>query len=230
MNQLKIIGAGFGRTGTVSLKVALEALGFAPCYHMSEVFQNMETMLPLWEQVAAGKLTDWTSIFGNYQATVDWPTCNFYAELMQTYPDAKVLLSVRDPEQWYESARSTLYDGANQLLAMNEHLRRPGAMVTKLVWQDTFHDRFEDKAYAISVFNRHNAEVQRTVPAEKLLVYNVKEGWAPLCAFLNVPVPDGPFPHLNDRASIQRDFDKLNDAGAATQDLIHDWTPQTIGT
>lgn len=226
MNGLQVIGAGFGRTGTVSLKVALEALGFAPCYHMSEVFQNMETMLPLWEAVAAGTLTDWTSIFGNYQATVDWPSCNFYAELIHTYPDAKVLLTVRDPQQWYESARSTLYDGANQLFAMNEQMRRPGAMITKLVWQDTFDGRFEDKAYAIEVFKQHIEAVKGTVPAEKLLVYNVVEGWKPLCAFLGVPVPDQPFPHLNTRAAIQQDFDKFQDTGGDAQELMRDWTPE----
>ncbi|MBA3943841.1 MAG: sulfotransferase family protein [Herpetosiphonaceae bacterium] len=216
MNQLKIIGGGFGRTGTLSLKVALEALGFAPCHHMYEVYQHMETLFPRWEAVAAGTPSDWTSIFSNYQATVDWPACNFYAELMQTYPDANVLLSVRDPEQWYESTRVTLYDGTRQLVAADEPMtRRFGEMVNKIVWQDTFDDRFEDKAYAISVFNRHIEAVKRNVPAEKLLVYNVKEGWAPLCAFLGVPVPDQPFPHLNDRASIQKEMDKATGASVA---------------
>jgi hypothetical protein len=212
---LKIIGAGFGRTGTESLKAALEALGFGPCYHMSEVLQNMETMLPLWEAALDGTLADWSSIFAHYQATVDWPACNYYEELMAVYPDAKVLLSVRDPASWYESAFSTLYQavrmgadeaqGAGDISAMDAQtaarMARFGKMITML-WQKTFGGRFEDREYALSVFTQHIEAVKRNVPAEKLLIFNVKEGWEPLCAFLGVPVPDTSFPHLNDRAAF----------------------------
>src|SRR5690242_7699355 len=108
VRSLKVIGAGFGRTGTLSLKVALEELGFGPCYHMIEVFQYPEHA-KLWEAATQGKPIDWDQIFANYQATVDWPGCTFYADLMARYPDAKVLLSVRDPETWYESVMSTIY-------------------------------------------------------------------------------------------------------------------------
>lgn len=210
---LKIIGAGFGRTGTRSLKEALEILGFGPCYHMVEVFEHPEHA-PLWEAAARGEPVAWKELLRDYRATVDWPGCTFYKELMEVYPDAKVLLSVRDPEKWYESVSSTIYQVSQRsrtafapLLLLLLKFVRPGVgrgvpMVNQIVWRDTFHGRFEEKAYAISVFNQHNEEVKRHVPPEKLLVYQVKEGWEPLCAFLGVPVPDMPFPHLNDRQTF----------------------------
>ena len=191
---LKVIGAGFGRTGTLSVKTALEELGFSPCYHMVEVF-NKPGAEEQWEAVARGEPVDWNTIFAGYRASVDWPACTFYKEQMQIYPDAKVLLTIRDPEKWYESAMSTIFSGVRSRLAESTHAQ----MVNALVWEGTFNGRFEDKDYAVAVFNRHIEEVKHYVPAEKLLVYNVKEGWEPLCAFLGVAVPDIPFPHLNDR-------------------------------
>ncbi|SRR5579884_1952208 len=210
---LKIIGAGFGRTGTRSLKEALEILGAGPCYHMVEVFEHPEHVA-LWVAASKGEPVDWQKIFHDYRATVDWPACTFYKELMEVYPNAKVLLSVRDPEKWYESAMSTIYQ-ANQrrrspfatVAFFLLKLLRPGIaagipMVDHIVWNGTFNGRFEDKEYAISIFNQHNEEVKNYVPSEKLLVYSVKDGWEPLCAFLGVPVPSVPFPHLNDRESF----------------------------
>lgn len=209
---LKIIGAGFGRTGTHSLKIALEELGFGPCHHMTEVFAN-PWQIPYWQAATEGKPVDWHTLLANYQATTDWPCCTFYEQLMQTYPDAKVLLSVRDPERWYESVTATIYRVSlmshspivSLVKLINPMVRerlRSVHMVNALVWQRTFHDKFEDKAYAISVFNQHNEEVKQRVPAEKLLVFDVKEGWEPLCTFLGVAVPDKPFPHVNDRESF----------------------------
>jgi hypothetical protein len=210
---LKIIGAGFGRTGTRSLKEALEILGSGPCYHMVEVFEHPEHV-PLWEAAAKGEPVDWKELLRDYRATVDWPGCTFYKELMEVYPDAKVLLSVRDPEKWYESVQSTIYQASRirrnaltSLIFLLLKFIRPGIvagrpMVSRIVWDGTFHGRFEEKEYAIAVFNEHNEEVKRIVPPEKLLVYQVKEGWGPLCEFLGVPVPDVPFPHLNDRESF----------------------------
>lgn len=212
---LKIIGAGFGRTGTLSLKTALNELGFGPCYHMTEVFQHPDHN-ELWLAAARGEQVNWNDILGEYQSTVDWPGCAFYKELMRAYPDAKVLLTVRDPERWYESVNSTIYrvsrsktfSPASSIASFlmrrfipvsRVHLQ----MIGTIIWKDTFHGKFEDKAYALSVFNRHNEEVKKVVPAEKLLVYDVKEGWGPLCSFLGVDVPkDTPFPHLNDRDSF----------------------------
>src|SRR5205823_4535388 len=119
---LKIIGAGFGRTGTMSLKVALEELGFSPCYHMIEVFERPAD-IAVWEGAAVGKPIDWEALFAGYQATVDWPACIFYKELMQVYPDAKVLLTVRNPENWYESANSTIFQMRTRRPPISEQIR-----------------------------------------------------------------------------------------------------------
>jgi Sulfotransferase domain len=215
---VKIIGAGFGRTGTTSLKAALERLGFDPCYHMTEVFAHPEHA-DFWVAAWRGEPVDWDGVLGDYEATLDWPACTFYEELMEQHPDARVLLSVRDPERWYESTRSTIYEltkliegstisrvifGLVSLLAFGGFTGRRSSLANDLIWEGTFDGRFEDKAYAIEVFERHNEEVKRHVPPERLLVYEVKEGWGPLCEFLDVPEPDEPFPRLNDTAQMQR--------------------------
>src|SRR5262245_33341374 len=200
----KVIGAGLGRTGTLSLKLALEELGFSQCYHMTEVLARMDDAR-VWDAAARGQPVDWEALFRGYQATVDWPGCSFYAELIRRYPEAKVVLTVRDPDTWYDSARQTIYyvrqafpRWMGPLVPRLRHFRR---MIDRLVWDGTFHGRFEDKPYAIEVFNRHNEQVRLDVPTDRLLVYQVREGWEPLCAFLGVPVPvDKPFPHLNDAA------------------------------
>ncbi|MDQ3247991.1 MAG: sulfotransferase family protein [Chloroflexota bacterium] len=208
---LKIIGAGFGRTGTLSLKLALEALGYTKCYHMQEVFAH-PSHVQTWTDAATGKPVDWDKLFTGYQATVDWPGCTFYRELMQHYPDAKVLLSVRDPENWYQSAYNTIFRVGrqfpmNQMPKIVPPLRRFIRMVDAIIWRGTFHGRFADKPYAIAVFNRHIEEVKQIVPPQRLLVYEVKEGWEPLCKFLGVPVPQGiPFPHANDTVQFQQQF------------------------
>jgi hypothetical protein len=199
---LKIIGAGLGRTGTLSLKVALEQLGFSRCYHMSEVLAHPEHV-GVWDSAGRGERVDWEALFRGYQATVDWPGCNFYGEFLRLYPDAKVILTVRDSERWYESARQTIFHVRHAfprwVLPVLPRMRRFQGMLDRLIWVGMFQGRFDDKAAAIAVFERHNEEVKRTVPPDRLLVYEVKEGWEPLCAFLGVPIPEGkPFPHLND--------------------------------
>ncbi len=212
---LRVIGAGFGRTGTLSLKEALNQLGFGPCYHMTEVFSHPEH-IELWEAAAKGEPINWDDIFAEYHATVDWPSCDFYKELMAAYPKAKVLLTVRDPERWYESVQSTIYSIGRRSrrspsalvmsLAVRKfvpNMRKRLRMLNILIWKGTFKGKFEDKDFAIAVFLQHIEEVKQCVPPEKLLLYNVKEGWEPLCAFLGVAVPQGePFPHLNDRESF----------------------------
>ncbi len=213
---MQVIGAGFGRTGTSSLKAALETLGFGPCYHMTEVFAHPEHA-DLWQAAWRGEPVDWDGFLGGYEAAVDWPACTFYRELMEEYPEAKVLLSMRDPEKWYESTRSTIYElneaaershisrfvyGVMTLVIFGGFMR--GDMIEEIIWRGTFDGRFEDRAYAMQVFERHNERVKREVPAEKLLVYEVREGWGPLCEFLGVETPDEPFPHLNDAAGMRR--------------------------
>jgi Sulfotransferase domain len=215
---VKVIGAGFGRTGTWSLKAALEVLGFGPCYHMTEVFAH-PGHADFWSSAWRGEPVDWEGVLGGYEATVDWPACTFYEELMERHPEAKVLLSVRDPEPWYESTRSTIYElsmllesspiarlifGLISLLVFGGFAGSRSSIVNDMIWQGTFDGRFEDKAYAIEVFERHNEEVKRRVPSERLLVYEVTEGWVPLCEFLGVPEPEETFPHLNDATLLRR--------------------------
>jgi Sulfotransferase domain len=215
---VKVIGAGFGRTGTWSLKAALEKLGFGPCYHMTEVFAHPEHA-DLWVSAWRKEPVDWDKVLEGYEATMDWPACTFYEELMERNPEAKVLLSVRDPERWYESTRTTIYElsmlldssaiarlifGLSSLLIFGGFAGGRSSLVNDIIWQGTFDGRFEDKAYAIEVYERHNDEVRRRVPAGRLLVYQVKEGWGPLCEFLGVPEPEAPFPHLNDAALMRR--------------------------
>jgi hypothetical protein len=225
---LKIIGAGLGRTGTLSLKAALEELGFGKCYHMIEVLGN-PGQTAIWNAAAEGKPMDWDAVFQGYQATVDWPACNFYEELMRRYPDAKVILTVREPERWYDSARQTIYYVRNLIprwaAALNPRMRGFRPMLDRLVWDGMFHGRFEDKSYAIDVFNRHNEQVRRVTPPERLLVYEVKDGWGPLCSFLGVRIPEGkPFPHLNDaevfRSRIQRGARIMRLVAAGTVALL----------
>ena len=209
---MKLIGAGFGRTGTASLQVALDTLGFGPCYHMLEVFKNPEHVA-FWDRASRGEKVDFASFFAGWTSTVDWPGCTFYQELMKIYPDARVLLSVRDPERWYESCRKTIYPASTGKLSFSPPIpppaERAGAefnmpnFIERLIWTNTFHDRFEDHDYAIKVFNQHTADVERHVPPQQLLVFDVKDGWEPLCKFLDVPIPaDQSFPHLNDTASF----------------------------
>lgn len=219
--RLKVIGAGFGRTGTLSLKTALEELGVGPCYHMAEVINHTDHA-PVWVAAWQGEPVDWHTLLHGYQAAVDWPACSFYKELMEAYPTAKVILSVRDPEQWYESVLHTVYavsqhfessSPPEELAQFTRFSTTPSqlgepdmqavASLGKIIWEKVFNGRFEDREYAISVFLQHVENVKQHVPAEKLLVYNVKEGWEPLCAFLGIEPPaDKAFPHVNDRASF----------------------------
>jgi Sulfotransferase domain len=213
--RLEVIGAGFGRTGTMSLKVALETLGFGPCYHMTEVFANPEHV-ELWEAAARGEPVDWEELFRGYRATVDWPGAAFYEELMERYPDAKVILTVRDPERWYESARSTIFNiqGVTsspiftltaRFVPRMRRMRRAARMAGDLTRQSVFGGKLEDRRRALEAFVQWNENVTERVPAEKLLVYEVKEGWVPLCDFLGVEAPvDEPFPHLNDADSFRK--------------------------
>jgi hypothetical protein len=203
---IQVIGAGLGRTGTLSLKAALEALGFTRCYHMVEVLARLGDART-WDAAVRGEPVDWDRLFAGYRAAVDFPSCMFYRELLQKYPGAKVILTVRDPERWYDSARQTIYFARTAFprwaVVLNPRMRIFQRMIDRL-WDRALHGRFEDRAFAIDAFNRHNEQVRRDVPADRLLVYEISQGWAPLCAFLGVPVPEGkPFPHLNDAAEFR---------------------------
>lgn len=232
---MRVIGAGFGRTGTTSLQAALDTLGFGPCYHMTEVFRNPDHA-DLWRAAWRGEPVDWDSFLGDYEAAVDWPACTFYAELMEEYPDAKVLLSVRDPERWYESVHSTIYELSKAFIrspvfraifasftffAFGGFLRSSwGNMVNEIILQGTFDGRLDDKAYAMRVFEQHNEDVKRHVSPDRLLVYEVKEDWRPLCEFFGVPEPDEPFPRLNDAARIRRGVQTIRALAFVTPVLL----------
>ena len=218
---LEIIGAGLGRTGTLSLHAALERLGFAPCDHMTNNFAHPERFT-LWLEAVrrkrAGEAIDWRPLFNGYRATLDWPGAYFWQELLAAHPDAKVILTVRDPDRWYDSARATIYAGAQARSAtpwarvlygllgrINLRAGNGFRTVQETVWEGTFGGRFADRDYAIRVFAEQNRDVMATVPSERLLVFDVKEGWEPLSRFLGVPVPLGePFPHVNDAADFSR--------------------------
>jgi len=203
---MQIIGAGFGRTGTTSIKKALEDLGFGPCYHMQEVIKN-PAHVSFWRSARSRSREDWLRVFAPYRSSLDYPVCLVYRELMEIYPDAKVLLTVRDPEKWYESTLKTIYRVSNLIPAWQRYMLWPVArfydMANLVIWNGVFEGRFEERDFAIRKYHEHIEQVKAAVPPEKLLVFDVQQGWEPLCTFLDVPVPDRPFPHLNDRKMIQ---------------------------
>jgi hypothetical protein len=209
---MKVIGAGFGRTGTMSLKAALERLGFGPCFHMIDLIRD-PTPLPYWQAAADGEKVDWTEALDGWESTIDWPGCTFWEEMAEIWPDAPVLLSVRDPEAWYRSTYNSIHEAKEmalrgELQGNTEEAPDPAVMqmINGLIWKGTFKGRFTDKEFALEVFRRHNEDVKSKVPADRLLVYEIKQGWGPLCDFLGVEVPDEPMPHLNDTDSFRNMF------------------------
>lgn len=195
---LSVIGAGLSRTGTMSLKLALEQLGFGPCYHMTEFFQHPDHQA-LWDRAADGEAVDFELMFKDFAATTDTPANVFYAELAARYPDAKVVLSVRDPEAWFESITNSILKPGSE--AMMGQTPRTG-LFGRIYWR-TFGGHERDRAYMVDYFNRWTAEVTAAIPAERLLVYDCREGWAPLCVFLGVPAPTADFPRINAREEFQ---------------------------
>ncbi|MFC6020910.1 sulfotransferase family protein [Plantactinospora solaniradicis] len=203
-SMLHVIGAGFGRTGTTSLKAALERLGLGPCHTMLDLFSHPE-QIPLWLEAARGKPVNWTQVYAEYGSTVDWPGARFWREIAAAFPAAKIVLTARDPKAWYDSARSSIYaaameplpaSGADPVFASLWHMSR------EVVWDGVFDGRFDDREHAIRVYEENNRRVIEEVDADRLLVFEVTEGWKPLCEFLGVPIPDEPFPHANDRAEF----------------------------
>lgn len=202
--SLVLIGAGFGRTGTTSIQRALEYLGLGPCYHM-QTAMTRPGHARFWIRARHGEVSadDFRRFFRGYRATVDWPGCEFYEELMAAFPDAKVLLNVRDADAWYESTRSTLFAVKDALpwWFPPSVLRMQDAVV----WNGRLNGQFANRERAIAAYWAHIDEVRRRVPAERLLEYRVEQGWGPLCRFLGVPEPDGvEFPRINDRKYFSR--------------------------
>jgi len=202
--MLQVIGAGFGRTGTTSLKAALERLGLGPCHTMLDLFSHPE-QIPVWVRAARGEPVDWAELYAGYRSTVDWPGARLWPQIAAAVPAAKIILTTRDPKAWYESAYSSIYaaamqplpeSGGDPVFAEMWHMSR------ELVWDGVFDGRFDDQDHAIRTYEENNRRVTGECDPDRLLVFEVTEGWKPLCAFLGVPVPDEPFPHVNDRATF----------------------------
>ncbi len=192
--DLKVVGAGFGRTGTSSLRQALTLLGVGDVYHMFEVYKRPEHGKEWCAEAPA-----WDKILRGYGAALDWPAVYHYAELARLNPGAKVVLTTRDAEEWYDSAYATLWQRRVDRILKG---MLGGSIADVLIWDRTFNGRFLDREYAIDVYNRHVDEVRRTIPKHRLLEYNVSDGWGPLCKFLGLPVPDTPFPNVNSRGTF----------------------------
>ncbi len=204
---LKVIGAGFGRTGTLSLKVALEQLGYGPCHHMKEVMLNND-QAEWFSQASKGVEVDWHEVFNKYSSAVDWPAAAYYQELAESFPDAKIVLGVRDPDAWYESVENTIFrvipNFPKWIRFIFPRSDKVFNMIEKTIWQGEFSGQFEDKGTAIQVFNERIETIKKMFPPERLLIHTSKDGWEPLCEFLDVDIPDTPYPWVNDSAKIKR--------------------------
>ncbi len=187
---LQVVGAGHGRTGTYSQKLALEKLLVAPCYHMREVF-GRKSDVEMWRQAADGVMPDWNQFFDGYAAAVDWPVALFWEEIAAAFPDALVLLSVRDAEEWWTSASNTIFNSDKQTEspAFQE--------MVSAITDNRFTPDYLDKDASIAAFNAHNQSVRDSIPESRLLEYSVDQGWEPLCHALDLPIPDEPFPVSN---------------------------------
>jgi hypothetical protein len=205
--SLTVIGSGFGRTGTMSLKRALEKLGLGPCNHMEEVADNPEQLVH-WSALARGEQVDWDQVYAGYRSTVDWPGAQFWRELAAAYPEAKVIHSTRSAESWWASFSKTIavvlatarrngVDSSYELLP---------EMGYRIVAQMAFDGNFEDKDAAVAAFEARQKEVIESIAPERLLVYELGSGWDPLCEFLELPVPDEPFPRSNDATEFVEKF------------------------
>lgn len=202
---LKVIGAGFGRTGTDSMKTALEQLGLGPCHHMKELMADpAET--ERWRRIAAGNTPDWDETFRNYVSAVDWPSAFYWRQLAAHFPKAKVLLTLRSPESWYDSFSRTI-------LPSLETSTTSDSVGTKVILEGVFGGRAADRDHAIAVFERNTAEVKAAIPPERLLVYHVGDGWEPLCRFLGKPVPETPYPHRNSAEEFHEMLARVESGG-----------------
>ena len=194
---LSVIGAGFGRTGTYSLNLALEMLGFGPCHHMDDVNASAEQKA-LFRAAGLGLPVDWDAAYAGYKSAVDWPTAYFWRELAAHFPDAKIILTVRNSEDWYKSVKSTI-------LALSPGAD-PASFGEAVIRQKIFGGRTDDETHCIEVLEAHTAEVIRSIPPERLLAYQVSQGWPKLCGFLGVPIPADPFPTSNSTTEFKARF------------------------
>jgi Sulfotransferase domain len=194
MSDLRVVGAGLGRTGTHSLKVALERLLGGPCYHMVEVFKRPAD-IPVWRAAAKKEPVDWHKTFEGYASVVDWPAAAYWEEIAEAFPKAIILLSTRDADGWWKSATRTIFEGFRRGPTPET---APGfrEMITETLGA-TFTPDFLDEAAAKAAFERHTADVRKRAPANRLVEWRAQDGWEPLCKALGVPVPAEPFPVTN---------------------------------
>lgn len=225
---LQVIGTGMGRTGTMSLKVALEQLGFGKCYHMFELFQHPEDVT-YFQKAERGEPVDWKKLFEGYQSAVDQPVIHYYKQITALYPGAKVVHTMRDGEAWYKSAIETIFWASKPSVGRKLEVmmrmpfssvvrkRFPVMQLTGTLMDNEFGKNLHDKQEVIRRYNAYNEDVLKTIPKERLLLYDVKSGWEPLCTFLNVPVPSMPFPKANTREQF---MDQVRKISAGVKDLV----------
>ena len=192
MTDIKVIGAGMWRTGTVSLKAALEQLMDQPCHHMTELISHPGTAVD-WLTIVQGRPANWDRLLNGYAATLDWPSMAFWRELSEYYPKAKVLLSVRDPEDWWNSISQTVLVSAPTL----QTAKSPWELLVANLFEKKFIGRHPTKDQAIQAYLKHNDEVRETISSDRLIEWSINDGWQPLCQALGYPVPKNDFPHLN---------------------------------
>jgi hypothetical protein len=208
---LLVVGAGLGRTGTSSLKTALEMLLDGRCYHMYELRGRPEDV-PRWGQALAGGPTDWEAVFGEFNATVDWPAASFWPELAAAYPDAPVLLSRRETaESWWASMEKTIVALLREPLPEDDPALARQRRLTKAILAERLDERWFEREGGIAAYERHNERVRSGVPPERLIEWTPGDGWGPLCARLGLPEPQEPFPHLNTTSDF-REIVGLDDA------------------
>ncbi len=194
---LSVIGSGFGRTGTKSLKIALEQLGFTPCHHMIEV-RTAPGQLDFWCDIAKGTPVDWHAVFADFSAAVDWPSCNYWRELAAAFPDAKVIHTRRPPEQWWGSFSKTIMETSMNRTPSDDPDRiRMREMVDTIINQNVFGGKIDNKEVVLAAFAKREADVRAAIAPERLLILEPTDGWEPLCKFLMVPVPEAPYPFTN---------------------------------
>jgi hypothetical protein len=223
--SLKVIGAGGPRTGTASLKEALEILGFGKCYHMEWLF-NHPDHLKYWVELFNTGKTDFDAAFDGFSSTVDFPGYLNYKTLFDKYPDAKVILTDRDSEEWYESALNTVYAATPQTILQKLNLLKKMVfssrfrkiaktfrLAERYLWNKQYHGRFKNKELAIKIYDEFNEEIKSYIPENQLLIFNISDGWEVLCKFLNAPIPDSPFPIKNKRNEFKEQIKRMMDTG-----------------
>jgi len=213
--SLFVIGTGLSRTGTTTLRKVIEELGFGPCYNSTELFIRPRG-IEFWEALEKGQEVDFESFFSDYNAIIGFPGYIFHQQLKDRYPSAKIILSYRDPDEWYEDISTTVFESAsshvnkayaNEVRSFDPYLadciERIHALQLRMLEENYFEGRFSDQELSVKRYVEWNESIKEIYPEDELLVYQVTEGWEPVCEFLGVPVPeDKEFPHLNHPTSF----------------------------